>query len=470
MEEVLHMHTKAPEPFAGFFDMVEALSRAAQYDHSVSVPQLGSVFRYDPSSPLGADQQLIAEVYNVPFAWPSTNGTTALNVMALMTLAGPGDKVLYQRDSHVSVFAPTIHLGLQPVYIQPAFDRQLGISLGVTAEQIRQQLDLHPDIRAVFLTYPNYFGIATDIYSCAELLRERNIPLIIDSAHGSHFRFHPRLPLSAEATGAQIVTQSTHKTCIALSQGSLALFNDLGIVERFYEVVNHLGFVSTSFSYLILQSTILSIVQLYSQGEALLGTALEASDWVRHEINSIDGLWSFGQEVAGTRPGFKTLDPLRVTVDVSQLGVTGFEFEEQLIEQFNIYPEMATLQHVLFLFTLADNRQAGEQVVGALRELVAKTQQRQPIALLALPDIPRQICLPREVFFGQKRRRLPVAEALGLPSAETIATYPPGSAIVVAGEEITGEVVEFLQRSRSCGGVLKGASDPSFSTVLVMDR
>lgn len=464
------MHTKASEPFAGFFDMVEALGRAAQYDHSVSIPQLGSVFRYNPASPLGTDQRLIAEVYNVSFAWPSTNGTTALNVMALITLARPGDKVLYQRDSHVSVFAPMIHLGLQPIYIQPTFDSQLGISLGITADQIRQQLDLHPDIRAVFLTYPNYFGIATDIQNCAELLRERRVPLIIDSAHGSHFHFHPQLPLSAEATGASIVTQSTHKTCIALSQGSLALFNDLSIVERFYEVVNHLGFVSTSFSYVILQSIILSVLQLHSQGETLLGTALEVSDSVRRQINTFDGLWSFGQELAGTRPGFKALDPLRVTVDVSQLGVTGFQFEEQLIEQFNVYPEMATLQHVLFLFTLADNQQAGEQVVEAVQEVAARTQRRQPIVSTTSPCIPPQIYLPRDVFFEQKRRRLPVAEAVGLPSAETIATYPPGSAIIMAGEEITGEIVEFLQRSQSYGGVLKGASDPSFSTVLVMDR
>jgi arginine decarboxylase len=455
------------EPFPGFFELAEDIERAARYDHSVSVPDLGSLFHFDPDSLLGRDQQRLAEAYNVQFAWPSTNGTTSLNVMALMSITGPGDTVLVQRDSHVSVFAPMIHLGLRPIYLTPPYSAELGINLGVTPQQLRQTLDAHPDVRAVFLTYPNYFGIATDIQACAEVVQERGIPLVIDSAHGSHFRFHPDLPQAAETTGAAIVTQSTHKTCAALSQGSLALFNDQEVVERFYEVVNQLGFVSTSFSYIILQSIMLAVLQLELQGKALLGQAMQMSAWVRSKINRIDGLSSFG--LGQAQPGFTALDPLRVMVDVSELGLTGFEVEDILIREFKIYPEMGTLKHVLFLFTLVDTWEAGKQIVEALDTLAHRERRHQSLPDLPIPPVSRQLCLPRQAFFSRNRCRVPVKQAVGLPSAETIATYPPGSAIVVAGEEITHEIVEFLQVVSAHGGVLKGASDPSFTTIPVVE-
>jgi len=451
----------------GFLEVVRDFERIARYDHSVSVPELGSLFHFDPDKPLGKDQQHLAEVYGVPFAWPSTNGTTTINVMALMAVTWPGDVVLCQRDSHISVFAPMIHLGLRPLYLSPPYSSQLGINFGVTPQQLRQTLDQHPGVRAVFLTYPNYFGVATDIQACARVVQERGIPLIVDSAHGAYFRFHPALPLAAEETGATIVTQSTHKTCIALSQGSLALFNDEQVFNRFYEVVNQLGFVSTSFSYVILQSIMLAVLQLELQGEALLGRAIEVCEWVRAEINRIDRLHSFGQEQA--QEGFVAFDPLRVTVDVSQLGLTGFAVEDMLIRDCRIYPEMATLKNVLFLFTLADDWSTGRRVVEALRAIARRPRGYQYVPDLPLPQVPRQLFLPRDAFYSQYRRRVSVKEAIGLPSAETIATYPPGSAIIVAGEEITYEIVEFLQAVKGYGGVLKGASDPDFATIQVLE-
>ena len=118
-------------------------------------------------------------------------------------------------------------------------------------------------------------------------MRERGIPLIVDAAHGAYLRFHPALPLAAERTEAAIVTQSTHKTGAALTQASVALFNDKGPIDRFYEIVNQLGFMSTSFSYVILLSASLAALQLELQGTELLTKALEVSAQVRSQINQI---------------------------------------------------------------------------------------------------------------------------------------------------------------------------------------
>jgi len=450
----------------GYLQMLDDFEKIGRYDHSMSVLELGSLFAYDPETALGRTQDFLARVYGVPFVWPSTNGTSILNILALMSATQAGDKVLLQRDSHVSVYSAIVHQGLEPVYLKPNYAKDLGLPLGVTPEDLAAALDQHPDLRAVFLTYPNYYGIATDLTACAELLRRRGVPLIVDSAHGAHYRFHPDLPQAAEESGAALVTQSQHKTCSSLSQGSLALFNDRSLVEPFYEWANLGGFVSTSFSFIILQSLVLGVMQLERQGRALLQNALEATLWARQEIHRIPGLKTFGSEAA--RPGFKQLDPLRITVDVSGLGWSGFEVYERLSSEFNIYPELATFQNVLLMFTLVDDLRGVRRVVQALRQVASEAPGPFQQPRLEPPPLPPLRVLPRAAMQHRPRRNLPLREAIGQVSAETISAYPPGSAILVGGEEITPEVVEFLQAVKRSGGTLKGASSRNFETLQVL--
>ncbi len=148
---------------------------------------------------------------------------------------------MLQRDSHLSLFAPMYTLGLHPVYVLPDYSSELGVALGVSPNHLTQVLDAHPDVKAVCLTYPNYFGVASDVTGCSRVIRERNIPLFIDSAHGSHFPFHTGLPPPASVVGADIVTHSLHKTCSALEQSSLALFSAEPLFQQFYKAVNTIG-------------------------------------------------------------------------------------------------------------------------------------------------------------------------------------------------------------------------------------
>ena len=442
----------------------------ARYDHSVAVPDLGTLFRFEPTTALGRAQRRTAEIYGVPFAYPSTNGTTPLNVMALATLLNTGDTVLIGRDAHVSILAPLVHLGLRPAYITPQYAPDLGLPLQITPAQVRAALDAHPDARALVLTYPNYFGVAGDLSGCAAIAHERGVPLIVDGAHGAHLAFHPDLPPPAERSGAAIVTQSQHKTCGALGQASLLLLNDAALIERLYEVVNGLGFVSTSFSSIILASLFESVWRLQEEGEVAISARLAMAAWTREAIGQIPGIQTFGPEAA--RDGFVALDPLRLTINVAGSGQTGFAVERAL-QRRGHFPEFATLDTVLFIITLGTSWAEIRGLVEALTTIAGgfDTAGRRGLARPAtLPAQPPQVLPPREVFYSRHRRRLPTHEAIGQISAETIATYPPGSALIVAGEVITAEVVAFLHAARAQGATLKGASDPDLATILVVER
>src|SRR5258706_9329037 len=443
-----------------------ALKQIARLDHSISVPSIGTVFRYEPTTPIGMAQAHVADIYGVPFAYPSTSGTTSLNVMALLCLVRPGDTVLIQRDSHVSVLAAIIHAGLRPVYVTPRYSEKLGVTMGITAEELRKALDEHPEARAIFLTYPNYFGIASDIEALALEAKSRNIPLVVDSAHGSHWAFHPDFPKRAEETTAQIVTYSTHKTCPALGQGSIALLNNKKLIPRFYEVVNSLGFVSTSFSSVILISLFNGIDMLSRDGAMLFEERFQMAKWAREKINKIKGLRSFGLEE--TQPGFHDFDPLRLTVDVSGIGLTGYKAENILIEH-GCYPELGTLKNVLFLITLGIGWREVRRLVKLLKQIASEPRPLRRMLQMAQPALPRQVVLPREAFYHLGCRSISVRSAVGKVSAETISAYPPGSAVIVAGEEISHDVVEYLKCVRTHGAVLKGASDPKFKRIKILN-
>ena len=146
--------------------------------------------------------------------------------------------------------------------------------------------------------------------------------------------------------------------------------------------------------------------------------------------------------------------------------MTGFEIERRLHRE-SIYPEMATLQHLLFLVTPGTTDEDVERVLAALAGIVETPARRVRRAALPPPPLPQLALNPREAKFARKRL-VPVSDALGEISGETIATYPPGAPLIAAGEIVSAEVLEYLRCMRANGAVLKGASDPEFETLKVL--
>ena len=63
---------------------------------------------------------------------------------------------------------------------------------------------------------------------------------------------------------------------------------------------------------------------------------------------------------------------------------------------------------------------------------------------------------------------MPVDEAIGRISCESIAGYPPGVPTLLPGERVTAEVVRYLRELTAAGARLHGAADPTFATVRVL--
>ncbi|MGH9632350.1 MAG: aminotransferase class I/II-fold pyridoxal phosphate-dependent enzyme, partial [Bryobacteraceae bacterium] len=442
--------------------VAEALQGALYIDHSTSVAELGSLFEWQDDKPLQRLKREIAAAYGAAWSFPSTNGTTILNILALLSACPPGGRVLVNRDAHISVTAGLIHGDLRPVYVVPEYDADLGLSLGPTLAGFKDALNREP-VDCVFLTSPNYFGITGELAEIVALAHERGLPVVVDAAHAPHFHFCEGLPDGAEDLGADLVCQSTHKVGSALSQASLLLIGNESFIPKIYEHVNDLGFVSTSFSYPILASLEFSIRQFVEQGESLWNRTIERANAFRRSAGSVPGISCFGRERAG-RAGFRDVDPTRVTLDVSRTGLTGFQFSDRLVEE-QIYPEMATLTQVLFLFTPGTAENDARRLLQAVRGIAQRYGARARVKTSqAPPPLSKMAVTPRAAKFASKEV-VRTREANGRVSGETVATYPPGVPIIAAGEIVSGEAIEYLLYMRERGATLKGASDPSFQTL-----
>ena len=74
---------------------------------------------------------------------------------------------------------------------------------------------------------------------------------------------------------------------------------------------------------------------------------------------------------------------------------------------------------------------------------------------------------PRDAFLGTGET-VPVDEAVGRISTESIAGYPPGIPALLPGELISAELVEYLKELTTAGARLHGAADPTFTTGRVL--
>ncbi len=446
---------------------LEALQGALYLDHSTSVAELGSLFEWEGDKPVQVLKRQLAQAYGSVWSFPSTNGTTILNILALLSACPYGGRVLVTRDAHVSVTAGMIHGDLQPVYLVPEYDAELGISLGPTLAAFKDKISKEP-VQCVFLTSPNYFGITGELREIIALAHQHGIPVVVDAAHAPHYHFCRALPAGAEDLGADLVCQSTHKVGSALSQASLLLIGRESFIPRIYEHVNDLGFVSTSFSYPILASLELSVRQLVEEGEFLWSRTIERAETFRQAARLIPGIFCFGRERAGNG-GFEAFDPTRVTLDVAGTGLTGFQFRERMLQE-HVYPEMATLHQVLFLFTPGTSESDMRKLLQVVRS-VAQAGGRMALSktMQAPPPLPRIAVSPRTAKFAPKTV-VSIREAAGRISGETVATYPPGVPVLAAGEVISSEAIEYLLCMREHGADLKGASDPLFRNMRVLSR
>ncbi len=91
----------------------------------------------NPTGVIKEAQELAAKSAGADRSYFLVNGTTVGNHAMVASTTGPGDKVLIARNCHRSVLTGLIMSGAQPIFFQPAFDRDLKLTLNVTFDTVK---------------------------------------------------------------------------------------------------------------------------------------------------------------------------------------------------------------------------------------------------------------------------------------------------------------------------------------------
>ena len=363
-----------------------------------------------------------------------TGGSTQGILSMLACAVGAGGSVLLDRECHKSVCHACALLDITPYFFQAPLLEPFAISGALPVNEAEQALIAHPEIRAVLLTSPTYYGVCRDVPAFADLCAAYGKLLLIDGAHGAHF---PALGLAAPvAQGADMAVLSVHKTMPCLGQGAVLLSGERVDHRSLRE--NTALFGTSSPSYPIMASIDLARAYMEGSGRVDYHRAAETCAELRRFVTDRTCFSALSTE------DFTALDPCRLTICTVGTDLTGHALADELWSEFGVACEMADARNAVFILTCSDSAVSIWRLKRALRRLSRRRRETLPPHRAApLPNAARVMSV-RQAWFS-KHGRVEAAAAAGLICARPVTPYPPGVPLLWPGEKITNAHIELIR-------------------------
>ncbi|MGN1116116.1 MAG: aminotransferase class I/II-fold pyridoxal phosphate-dependent enzyme [Candidatus Ornithomonoglobus sp.] len=387
--------------------------------------------------------KLLTKLYKTRESFIMTCGSTAGIQTMLSSVLKPGDTVLAAADCHMSVINTCAICGFKLRLIPVTIDKEFLIPRDI------QDFEITPDVKAVIVTSPNYYGIVKDIRTLAEKCHAAGIPLLADEAHGAHFIGSPDFPESAVSLGADMVCQSAHKTLNALTGAAyLHVCGDDIDIKR---VKRSLGaFQTSSPSYPVAASADTARAELEEAGYG----------------NIIDECRQF-REAIGRAAKIRVLDNddiTRIVLCFAEYEVTGFKIGKMLSEHFGIDVEMSDYLNIVLIATPWNTHNEFMQLFSALRDICKMLEPREKSVEILPPPVYTELINPSDGWYA-KTETIAMDKAAGRISAAAITAYPPGTALIITGAVITEEQLDYIKTLKTAGAEITGLSGGGIEVV-----
>lgn len=376
-----------------------------------------------------------ADLIGVEHVFYLVNGSSSGIISAMLSVLKNNDKVLIARNCHKSVINGLILSGAEPVWIMPTINDKWDIFNPVLPEQIEEKLSLNNQIKTVIITSPTYEGVCSDIEKIAEICHKHGAILIVDEAHGALKSFYPEFfGKNAVKLGADIAIQSLHKTCGAPNPCAIMLCGQNTDKEHVQSCLNLINTTSPSFP--IISAIEESINYLFSQ---------KGQKQIKRLIKNLqDFRNSFSKNKNIEFCDFNDITKILVKIN----GLSGFQISDILFDKFNIEDENVNTSASLLLTGIGTSKTKLKKLEMALKNISAQNYtniEKKIITNILIPDIST---IPRKAFFAEKEA-VETEKSIGRICAEIISEYPPGIPVLLAGEKIQKEQVNYLKTKKS---------------------
>ncbi|HVI43182.1 MAG TPA: aminotransferase class V-fold PLP-dependent enzyme, partial [Anaerovoracaceae bacterium] len=409
---------------------------------------LDRIMDYDITEIAGADnlfqtesiikgvQDHYARLYDCKKSYILINGSSGGNIAAVLASVSRGKQLIMARNCHKSVFNALTLGGIRPVYAYPEMIKEYGISGAISSLEIEHLIKENPDVEAVLVTSPNYYGVCSNIKAIAEIAHQYGKVLIVDEAHGAHLHFSDVLPPSAIQSGADLVINSTHKTLASFTQ-SAALHYNTDLVDQYILEDKLQCIQSTSPSYILMTSMDISADILEKHGHELMEEWTQNLTAFYDRIGRIPGVQTMGE--------MEGLDWTKINLSMGELGITGSRLDKILLDDYNIYIELFTGDWIMAMTGIGNTKNDYDRFANALEDISSKAKasgfeihRTEHKADSLIP--PKQAVL-FEIPAAKKRVKL--ADSEGMICGSSIIPYPPGIPLICPGERMEADAIAY---------------------------
>jgi len=354
-------------------------------------------------------------IYDSVESYPLVNGSTCGVLAGIYTLTRENKNILIARNCHKSIYNAAEILELAPYYVLPE-KYECGIWGKVTAESVEEKIKEH-NIGTVVITSPTYDGVISDISAIYKVCKKYGAYLFIDCAHGAHiFNLHNE---------CDICVMSLHKTLPSLTQTAvLNVFSKCVDIDR----LRH-G---------------LSIFETSSPSYVLLASIDECLRFVR---DNPDAFCEFSENLRNFYKEAEKLSNLKVTHfdDIGKIVILthdGYKLKELLYDE-KIELEMASEKYVLLIATICDTKDSLDALLDALFKIDKKMGgvYEEKTVDFFLPATVMKI----SDALSEIGEFIDICDCEGKISLEYIWAYPPGAPVLVPGEVLSKEVIQYIQ-------------------------
>lgn len=413
---------------------------------------------HDPQDVILDSMNRAAQLYHSQNTFYLVNGSTAGILTGISACTNKGDKILMARNCHKSAYHGVFLEELNPVYLYPQYEEEKSIQCGYSAEYIEAMLIKHPDVSMIMLVSPTYEGVVSEIEEICKTAHARNIPVIVDEAHGAHFCFHEAFPKSALDLGADIVIQSVHKTLPAFTQTALLHVNSklvsMNKIKQYYSI-----YQTSSPSYVLMAGIDSCMDLIEKQGNVLFNQLVGNLNAFYMEMKSLKHL---NVIEAVDR------DLSKIIISTRQTNMTGSELYDILLNNYKLQMEMAEADYVLAITTIGDTKEGFIRLKEALWQIDSTLAKKEASEFVSYAPVEAEVVLLQHEALSCEVISLRLEASVNRLAGSFVYLYPPGIPILAPGERISQDILSQIDAYMNSGLEVKGIIDKKY--VLVINR
>lgn len=390
---------------------------------------------HNPEGMIRDSLDKLSNFYESEKSYFLVNGSTSGNLTMIFATFNEGDKIIVERNCHRSIYNAIIMRKLRPVYIKNLISKKYEAPLSIDNENLYKIMSEHSDAKGIVLTYPNYYGVCCDLKLIIEKSKSYGMKVLVDSAHGAHFKANSKLPTDALELGCDLVVESSHKTLPSLTQTAFLHVNkDVDISKVDFYVS---AFLSTSPSYILMASMDYSRYFLEEHGIKSYDELLNLCNIYSKKINQLEFFHVIDENELDK--GLR-LDKTRFIINVPK-GYSGHKLLEYLRCE-GIQCELSDNRNVVAIFSPFNTEEDFKKLYDKL--LCCNVEKLKEEAIVQMEcHIPKIELLPYEVV-DKDYEYISYKDAISKICNKALVPYPPGIPLIMPGEVFDKEVLNIL--------------------------